>query len=85
MIVQQVLTMHTPDCLLRSTAMKVGLADPTVPDGTPMIAPWTSPAEAMAAGWRLLAPPQMIAGEDYAWWLTRDVVRVNAMAKVAGT
>lgn len=75
MIVQQVLTMHTPDCSLRSTAMKMGYCDPTEPAGTVTVHPWTSPAEAMAAGWRLLAPPQMIAGEDYAWWLTRDVVR----------
>lgn len=72
MTIQQVLTMHTSDCTLRSPASRVVLADPTAPDGTPMIVPWTCPADAMAAGWRLLAPPQMIAGQDYAWWLTRD-------------
>lgn len=75
MTAQHVLTVWTSGCGPRPTSLRWRLCDPTAPadekgDGADA---FSSPADCLAKGWRLLGVPEMIEGREFAWWFTQDV------------
>ena len=90
--VQQVLIMMTDRPQLRADAQGWTAEDPSlVHEGPIGFTPgfresycYTTPMHALAAGWRLLAPPTCLAGgrnpdtgetwEEWEWWMVREVL-----------